>query len=181
MANLSPFKWRGLRRFFRQRVSGPLLNTKGEPITKPDLSRMPTRAAGPKRNWGAELYELYEYGLSLAYVDTIGFTEKLTLAWFTPSAMANRKKSKAAWGPCGVFVNYWRSGPEFWAAARADVGAWLVALGVAAVFLFPPQAPYWLFIALLAGVPLGASLIAATAPELGFWDISYELWVTPTT
>lgn len=60
--------------------------------SEPGLDKGPQRG---KRQWGPELYEFFcEHLLSIKNFDPNGLTEKLTIAWLTPTASKLRKASQ---------------------------------------------------------------------------------------
>lgn len=59
-----------------------------------------------KRDWNAELYDYFiVYLLNWEAYDPYGMTEKLTLAWCSPSARRVRYAHWRCVGPHGVFLN----------------------------------------------------------------------------
>ena len=122
------------------------------------LVKSPKAAPQPtiryKRRWKEELYELFfKHILSIDNYDTRGLTEKLTLAWLTPTARKLRAQFKACWGPYGVLLKQSQTRGGFFAGLGLELGATLTALALVSLL--------WCQL----------SLVFIPYPRVEFWDI----------
>lgn len=117
-----------------------------------------------KRQWWKELDEFFlEHLLSVRNHDPNGITEKLTIAWATPATRRLRKLSNGCWGPYGMFFNQYGTKESFYAACLLDLGATLIALGIAVLLL----RPYLFFLSLIL-TALGLYIIIDNMTEVDF-------------
>jgi hypothetical protein len=129
------------------------------------------------RQWGAELYEFFfEHLLSIKNFDPNGLTEKLTLAWLTPTASRLRKSGGKCWGPYGLFINQYGSKEAFYYACVMEAGANLIALSLGTLVLRPTWWALYLILFLM-----GTCLILLSMPQIDFWDVDCEINVKPET
>ena len=136
-----------------------------------------TPAVKYKRRWGAELYELiFEHGLSIKNYDPHGMTEKLTLAWLTPTARRLRQAFKYCWGPYSMFYSPYETKEAFYAACAVDSGANIIACSLGLWVFFP--AFWWLWVIFILG---STGLIIYASPQIDVWDEEYAVRVTPQT
>lgn len=146
---------------YRPQISGNQTNL--EPKPSKDTNKNKTEY---KREWGPELYEYFvEHLLSINNYDPKGLTEKLTLAWLTPTAKSLRKASGKGWGPYGGFFSPYVKIENFHAVCILDLGITIFALGLVIPIV---KFSFW-FISL----PLfycGGYLIVVSTPEVDFWD-----------
>lgn len=117
-----------------------------------------------KRQWGPEMYEfVFEHVMSVKNYDPNGLTEKITLAWLTPTGSRLRRAYHRCYGPFGIFINQYGSREGLYHACVMEVGANLVALGLAVLALRPMWWPLYLVLFIT-----GACLILLSAPEIDF-------------
>jgi len=118
------------------------------------------------RQWKAELYEYFiDHLLTVWNFDPNGLTEKLTIAWATPSCRRLRRESGRCWGPYGLFYNPYNSEESFRAACFLDFGATLVSLGLAILILRPRFFPITLIL-----ISVGLYLIVYNMPNIDYWN-----------
>lgn len=128
-----------------------------------------------KRQWGPELYEfVFEHVMSVKNYDPNGLTEKITLAWLTPTGSRLRRAYHRCYGPYGIFINQYGSGEGLYYACVMELGASLVALGLAVLALRPLWWPFSLVLFVA-----GAHLILVSATQMDFWDVECEVRLKP--